>query len=103
MGSRGPVRRTGADGERMTISKEADRDRFLGLIEEHRSILYKVVAAYCRNAGDREDLAREIVLQLWRSFGRCDDGAGFPIWMYRIALNVAIAFNRSEERHYRRG
>jgi len=84
------------------MSKAADQERFLGLLEEQRGILYKVAASYGRTAMDRRDLAQEIVMQLWRSFDRYDDRRGFPAWMYRIALNVAISFNRSEERHYRK-
>ena len=78
------------------------QDRFLALLDEHRKILYKVANAYCRNPEDRRDLAQEIVVQLWRSFGRFDERASFSTWMYRIAMNVAISFYRSESRRTRR-
>ncbi len=73
-------------------------DRFLALLEEHRRILYKVANAYCRTVEDRRDLVQEIVVQLWRSFPRFDDRVRFSTWVYRIALNVAISFYRSESR-----
>ncbi|MGB6947495.1 MAG: RNA polymerase sigma factor, partial [Bryobacteraceae bacterium] len=57
---------------------------------------YKVCRSYCRNPGDRDDLAQEIIVQLWRSFGAFDDRVRFSTWMYRIALNVAISFYRRE-------
>jgi RNA polymerase sigma factor (sigma-70 family) len=72
------------------------QERFQGLMEEHKKILYKVCHAYCRNPGDRDDLAQEIMIQLWRSFGAFDRRARFSTWMYRIALNVAISFYRRE-------
>jgi len=68
--------------------------RFQSLIEEHKKILYKVCNSYCRNRDDREDLAQEIIVQLWRSFGGFDERYRFSTWMYRIALNVAISFYR---------
>src|ERR1035438_8467531 len=68
------------------------QDRFQGLIEEHKKILYKVCNLYCRNRADREDLAQEITIQLWRSFGKFDGRCRFSTWMYRIGLNVAISF-----------
>lgn len=71
-------------------------DRFLTLLEEHRKILYKVANAYCRETEDRADLVQEITAQLWRSFGRYDQQYRFSTWMYRIALNVAISFYRTE-------
>lgn len=74
------------------------QDRFLALLDAHRKILYKVANAYCRNPEDRRDLVQEIVVQLWRSFGKFDERAAFSTWMYRIAVNVAISFYRSEGR-----
>jgi RNA polymerase sigma factor (sigma-70 family) len=77
------------------------QDRFLALLEEHDKILYKVASSYCRNPEDRRDLIQEIVVQLWRSFDRFDDRYRFSTWMYRIAMNVAISFYRSQSRRVR--
>jgi RNA polymerase sigma-70 factor (ECF subfamily) len=76
--------------------------RFEGLVEEHRRILYKVCNVYCGTPDDREDLAQEILVELWRSFGSFDGRCLFSTWMYRVALNTAISFNRrkfSRQRH----
>jgi RNA polymerase sigma-70 factor (ECF subfamily) len=48
------------------------QERFQTLVDEHRKILYKVCHSYCRDRDSREDLAQEILVQLWRSFGRFD-------------------------------
>jgi RNA polymerase sigma factor (sigma-70 family) len=81
----------------------ADADaQFAELLERHRGIVFKVAATYCRNPADREDVAQEIVTQLWRAFPRFDATRPFSTWMYRIALNVAISFVRASsvrERH----
>jgi RNA polymerase sigma factor (sigma-70 family) len=71
-------------------------DRFETLLDEHKKILYKVCNLYCRNRDDREDLAQEIIVQLWRSFPSFDGRCQFSTWTYRIALNVAISFYRRE-------
>jgi RNA polymerase sigma factor (sigma-70 family) len=84
-----------------TTTTTGSQDRFLILLEEHKKILYKVAGTYCRNPADRPDLVQEIVVQLWRSFGRYDEGYRFSTWMYRIALNVAISFYRGEIRRSR--
>ncbi len=72
------------------------RNRFQTLVEEHKKILYKVCNSYCRDRDSRDDLAQEILIQMWRSFGRFDGRCRFSTWMYRIALNVAISFYRRE-------
>jgi RNA polymerase sigma factor (sigma-70 family) len=72
------------------------QETFRHLVEEHKKILYKVCNSYCRERGSRDDLAQEIMIQLWRSFGKFDGRCRFSTWMYRIALNVAISFYRKE-------
>ena len=68
---------------------------FAELLDQHRGILYKVTNAYCRDHDDRQDLAQEIALQLWRSYSRFDRELRFSTWMYRIAMNVAISYYRA--------
>jgi RNA polymerase sigma factor (sigma-70 family) len=78
------------------MTTPALEEQFQTLVEEHKKILYKVCNSYCRNRDDRDDLAQEIIIQLWRSFGTFDERYVFSTWMYRIALNVAISFYRRE-------
>ena len=69
---------------------------FAQQLESHRGIVFKVVNTYCRQAEDRADLAQEIAAQLWSAWPGYDPSRRFSTWMYRIALNVAIGFVRSE-------
>lgn len=77
---------------------KADQDRFERLISEHGAIIYKICHSHCRTPSDREDLAQDIAVQLWRSFGSFDGKSSFATWTYRVALNVAISFRRREGR-----
>jgi RNA polymerase sigma factor (sigma-70 family) len=72
------------------------QERFLTLVDDHRRIVYKICHSYCWNRDDRDDLAQEIIVQLWRSFSTFDDRYRFSTWMYRVGLNVAISFYRRE-------
>jgi RNA polymerase sigma-70 factor (ECF subfamily) len=75
-----------------TTLAEVDAEaRFAELLERHRGIVFKVATTYCRNPADREDVAQEIVTQLWRAFPKFDATRSFSTWVYRIALNVAIS------------
>jgi RNA polymerase sigma factor (sigma-70 family) len=80
------------------MAQEQARKRFETLLDQHRTVIYNVCRSYCPNRADREDLAQEIVLELWRSFERFDDRNRFSTWLYRVALNVAISFYRRERR-----
>lgn len=75
------------------------QQQFQTLLAEHRGIVFKVARIYARGSDEREDLAQEIAAQLWRSFGAYDASrAKFSTWMYRVALNVAISYARSNAR-----
>lgn len=79
------------------MSKPSHQPSFEALLHQHRGIILKVAAVYARDREDRFDLAQEIRVQLWRSFGRYDAGrAKASTWMYRIALNVAISYRRRD-------
>jgi len=69
---------------------------FVALLQTHRALIYKVARIYGRSAADRDDLAQETIVQLWRAYPRYDERLKFSTWMYRIALNVAISWQRRE-------
>ena len=72
----------------------ADKEIFIGLLEQHAGIIRKVALGYSSTFADRQDLTQEITLQLWRAYPRYSPDRPFSTWMYRIALNVAISFLR---------
>jgi RNA polymerase sigma factor (sigma-70 family) len=83
------------------MSSAPRQESFEEAVGRHKKILYKVCHAYCRDRSAQEDLAQEILFQLWRSFPTFDGRCQFSTWMYRIALNVAISFERREGRRRR--
>jgi RNA polymerase sigma-70 factor (ECF subfamily) len=76
-------------------------EQFGELLERHRKIVFKVANTYCRDLHERADLAQEIATQLWRAFPAYDGQRSFSTWMYRIALNVAISFVRTNSQRER--
>lgn len=81
-----------ATGHLDDMTGKRQQQGFEALLRQHRGIVFKVASVYAASAADRDDLAQEIRLQAWRSFGRYDEGrAKFSTWLYRVALNVAIS------------
>lgn len=70
---------------------------FLKIVHENRRIIQKVCHLYRDTKEDREDLFQDILLQLWRSFPDFRNEARISTWMYRIALNTAIAVFRKKK------
>jgi len=79
-----------------------DAPRFTELLRRNAGLIQRVAYAYCRDAADREDVVQEVAGQLWRSRARFDEARRESTWVYRVALNVAISFQRRERRHRER-
>ncbi len=76
----------------------AKDQEFTRLMRENKGIIYKICNSYCSDKNDRDDLAQEIIYNLWKSFNSFNAAFKFSTWMYRIALNVAISFYRREKK-----
>ena len=74
-----------------------DEKQFLKLIGEHQGIIYKICRLYRDTVADRDDLFQEIVFQLWRSIASFRGDAKPSTWIYRVALNTAIATFRKRK------
>ena len=75
-----------------------NKDEFLCLLQNNKKIIFKICNSYCKNKNDREDLAQEIIYQLWKSGNKFNPEFKFSTWMYRVALNVAISFYHRERK-----
>jgi RNA polymerase sigma-70 factor (ECF subfamily) len=69
-------------------------EAFLSMIEKHQNIIHKVCHVYRDRKEDQEDLFQDIVLQLWKAYPDFRKESKVSTWMYRIALNTAIAVFR---------
>ena len=65
----------------------------------HMGLVYKVVHAYTDNPEDRDDLAQQILLQLWTSVESFRGDSKVTTWIYRVALNTALVWCRNELKH----
>lgn len=70
---------------------------FVALIHDYQNIIYKICRLYRDNKEDQEDLFQEIVYQLWKSYPGFRGESKASSWMYRIALNTAIAVYRKSK------
>jgi RNA polymerase sigma factor (sigma-70 family) len=77
------------------MSTEQD---FIQAITEHQRIIHKVCTLYLKEAGGKEDLFQEILLNAWKGYKNFKGTAKFSTWLYRVALNTAITFYRKDNR-----
>lgn len=75
---------------------EALEKDFLANLSQYNAMIHKLCRLYRDGLEDREDLFQEIVFQLWKSYPNYKGEAKISTWMYRIALNTAIASFRKK-------
>ena len=71
---------------------------FKSWLTEYQGVVVKVARAYTRTPQDSQDLAQEILLQVWRSLPQFQGRASACTWIYRVALNTALGWHRKEHR-----
>ena len=74
------------------------KTEFIEIIQKNAGLIYKVAKVYTNSKEDEQDLYQDIVYQLWKSFSSFRNDAKISTWMYRIALNTAIAQLNKEKR-----
>ncbi|HAS47522.1 MAG TPA: RNA polymerase subunit sigma-70 [Microscillaceae bacterium] len=72
-------------------------EAFIEMIDTHQNIIYKIALTYRDNREDQEDLFQEIVFQLWKARNSFRNEAKISTWIYRVALNTAIAIYRKNK------
>ena len=76
-----------------------ERDRqelFKHWLNDCSGLIVKVARAFAPTDADRQDIIQEILLQLWSSIPRFEGKAKSSTWVYRVAMNTALAWRRKE-------
>jgi len=71
---------------------------FIEKIEKHKGIIFKISKMYMDNKDDQDDLFQEITFQVWKAYASFKEQSEFSTWLYRVALNTAIVFLKSEKK-----
>jgi len=75
--------------------------QFRQWLDEHSGLLLKVVRSFAEGPADQDDLFQEILLQVWLSLPSFRDDSKPTTWLYRVALNTALAWKRTEKKRSR--
>jgi RNA polymerase sigma-70 factor (ECF subfamily) len=64
------------------------------VFEEYAPRVYHLVRRLLGNAADAEDVTQEVFLQVVRKLPTFRGEAAFSTWLYRVAVNAALAYRR---------
>lgn len=75
---------------------------FRSWLRDYSGIVSKIARAFTTTESDRDDLIQEILLRLWTSIRTFRGEAKPSTWIYRIAFNRALTWQRDETRKRRK-
>ena len=76
--------------------------QFLAWLREHRNILLKVAGSFASEAPEQADLFQDMAVELWRSLPSFKGQSKPSTWIYRVCLNTALTWRRSEQKRRER-
>ncbi len=80
-------------------AQAGDADAFEQLLERHYDTLYRFAYKWCGNRSDAEDVAQQACLKLASSLASFRFEAAFTSWLYRLVINCAKDWARTQRRH----
>jgi RNA polymerase sigma-70 factor (ECF subfamily) len=89
-----------ADRWLVTKARGGDVDAYEVLVRRHRDRIYRVALRMLGNPHDAEDVAQDVVIQLWTALTGFAGASSFTTWLYRIVVNRCLNLLR-RRRHAR--
>ncbi|MEY4949756.1 MAG: hypothetical protein RL698_1967 [Pseudomonadota bacterium] len=87
-----------ADADLVRQAGEGDRDAFRELFERYQRRVLSVVMGMLHDRDAALDVTQDTFIKAYRSIDRFKGEASFYTWIYRIAVNLAIDWQRREWR-----
>jgi RNA polymerase sigma-70 factor (ECF subfamily) len=76
-----------------------ERERlFRQMISENKEKIYRICIYHSSCREDCEDMFQQVLINIWSSLPNFRSDSKVSTWIYRIALNTTIDFNRAESR-----
>lgn len=72
---------------------------FAQLLDAHYNRIYRFAYRWCGNVADAEDITQLACLKLARNIGQFRGDAAFSSWLYRLVVNCAKDWQKSQYRH----
>lgn len=88
-----------SDWELVQRCKAGDVATFEELVARYHQKVYMVILGLLRNREDALEVAQEAFFRAYRKIKSFQGGSSFYTWLYRIAVNIAIDYQRRQKRN----
>ncbi len=76
-----------------------DKKAFAELLEGQYNRIYRFAYRWCGNVPDAEDVTQLACMKLAKSIGQFRGHSTFSTWLYRLVVNCAKDWQKSQSRH----
>lgn len=80
-------------------AQDGDGQAFAQLLAEHYDSIYRFAFRWCSNSADAEDITQQACIKLAHSIKQFRFEAAFSSWLYRLVINCAKDWYKSQNRH----
>lgn len=80
-------------------AQAGDAEAFEQLLERHYDTIYRFAYKWCGDRADAEDVTQQACLKLARALKSYRFESAFTSWLYRVVINCAKDWARTEGRH----
>jgi RNA polymerase sigma-70 factor, ECF subfamily len=87
------------ESELIRRAQAGNADAFESLLETRYDTLYRFAYKWCGNKADAEDVAQQACIKLARSITQFRFESKFSSWLYRLVINCAKDWQKSQMRH----
>ncbi len=87
-----------SDAELVRVARQGDREAFRELVERYQRKIYAVLIGMLHEHDAAWETSQETFIRALKSLDQYKGDASFYTWLYRIAVNLAIDYQRREWR-----
>jgi RNA polymerase sigma-70 factor, ECF subfamily len=80
------------DADRWLVNKAraGDMDAYEVLVRRHRDRIYRIALRMLGDRHDAEDIAQDVMIQVWTALAGFTGSSAFTTWLYRIVVNRCL-------------
>jgi len=89
------------EAELIRALKEGNDAAFKHVVETYRDRIYNTCLHFLRDTGEAEDITQEVFIEVYRSVSKFKEASSLSTWIYRIATNKCLEYQRYKKRKRR--
>ena len=76
-----------------------NQKQFSAMVRQNKSTIFTVCYMFSKDQEEVNDLFQEVLIRLWQGFVNYKGSSEVKTWIYRVAHNTCISFDRKKQRH----